>query len=417
MVNTFKKHNSAYCSTRVIMTDKDMNERDVLSEAFPNATLQLCLFHVLRTFGREITVEAMSIRSAERSVALDILQKIAYSSSAETYEANRKLLNDTGFTKVLEYFEANWHPIRHEWVTCFANNLNFNTRTNNRLESINQNLEAFFKDFRTLVACLRIERDNKALECVSKISVFSIGTSAEAQYSRLLTPYAAKLVREQLEKRTKVKIVDGKVTTAETSLDECSCKFYQTMKLPCKHIFAFRENSHHSLFEEGLTHSRWRLSYYKNSYEVFNVAAESGSGSDEASVVVSTNKIHQPQPKTQHQKYNAAHILALKLATVVSETGCKKYSNKMNILKKILQCWENGISVCVMAREITANEHDEFIEEFESEDGLDDFPEETQGNESDISIENESEAAGDEDDCINSLALEATEIMESSFQM
>ena len=72
-------------------------------------------------------------------------------------------------------------------------------------------MEAFFKDFRTLVACLRIERDNKALECVSKISVFSIGTSAEAQYSRLLTPYAAKLVREQLEKRTKVKIVDGKV--------------------------------------------------------------------------------------------------------------------------------------------------------------------------------------------------------------
>ena len=85
--------------------------------------------------------------------------------------------------------------------------------------------QAFFKDFRTLVACLRIEQDSKALECFSKISVFSIGTSADAQYSRLLTPYAAKLVREQLEKRTKVKIVDGKVTTAETLLDECSFSF------------------------------------------------------------------------------------------------------------------------------------------------------------------------------------------------
>ena len=164
------------------MTDKDMNERDVLSEAFPNATLQLCLFHVLRTFGREITVEAMSIRSSEHSVALDILQKIAYSSSAEAYEANRKLLNDTGFTKVLDYFEANWHPIRHEWVACFANNFNFNTRINNRLKSINQkiksvcsafsDLETFFKEFQTVVACLRIERDSKALECVSKISIF-----------------------------------------------------------------------------------------------------------------------------------------------------------------------------------------------------------------------------------------------------
>lgn len=54
------------------MTDKDMNERDVLPEAFPNATLQLCLFHELRTYGREITIKAMSIRSVERSVALDI---------------------------------------------------------------------------------------------------------------------------------------------------------------------------------------------------------------------------------------------------------------------------------------------------------------------------------------------------------
>ena len=48
-----------------------------------------------------------------------------YSSSAKAYEANRKLLGDTDFTKVSDYFEANWHPIRHEWVACFANNFNF----------------------------------------------------------------------------------------------------------------------------------------------------------------------------------------------------------------------------------------------------------------------------------------------------
>ena len=85
--------------------------------------------------------------SIERSVALDVLQKIAYSSSAEAYEANRKLLNDIGFTKVLDYFEANWHPIRHEWVACFANNFNFNTRTNNKLESINQKIKSVCSAF------------------------------------------------------------------------------------------------------------------------------------------------------------------------------------------------------------------------------------------------------------------------------
>ena len=50
------------------MTDKDITERDALAKAFPDATLQLCPFHVLRCFGRELTIDAMSIRSAERSL-------------------------------------------------------------------------------------------------------------------------------------------------------------------------------------------------------------------------------------------------------------------------------------------------------------------------------------------------------------
>ena len=61
------------------MTDKDIIERDALAEAFPDATLQLCPFHVLRCFGRELTIDAMSIRLAERSLSLDLLQKLSYS--------------------------------------------------------------------------------------------------------------------------------------------------------------------------------------------------------------------------------------------------------------------------------------------------------------------------------------------------
>ena len=44
----------------------------------------------------------------------------------------------------------------------------------------------------------------------------------------------------------------------------------------------------------------------------------------------------------------------------------------MNILK-VLQYWENGMSVCVTGKEVAAN--DEFIEEFECEDNIDDTPE------------------------------------------
>ena len=74
-------------------------------------------------------------------------------------------------------------------------------------------------------------------------------------------------------------------------------------------------------------------------------------------------------------------------------------------------------NVCVIGKEVTAN--DEFIEEFECEDSTGDPPEETasHGNGSDMSLENESKAAGDSDDGLNSPVLETREIMESPFHM
>ena len=77
MVRNFKKHNISWSTTKVIMTEKDMNERDTLSEELPGAVLQLCLFHILRTFGREIATEAMSTRSTEKSLVLDLPQKFS----------------------------------------------------------------------------------------------------------------------------------------------------------------------------------------------------------------------------------------------------------------------------------------------------------------------------------------------------
>ena len=60
LVDVFKKHNDT-TGTKCIMADKDMVERDVLSEKIPNANLLICLFHTLRTFRREITTEKMNI--------------------------------------------------------------------------------------------------------------------------------------------------------------------------------------------------------------------------------------------------------------------------------------------------------------------------------------------------------------------
>ena len=83
MMNAFKKRNDCWPKVQVIMADKDMMERHVLCEKLPNADILMCLFYTLRSFRLEISMEKMGISSVERTVSLELLQKIAYSRSQE----------------------------------------------------------------------------------------------------------------------------------------------------------------------------------------------------------------------------------------------------------------------------------------------------------------------------------------------
>ena len=61
MVHSFKKVNPQWKKTKVIMSDKYFNERAVFRKQFPEAALHICLFHTLRSLGREITKAGYSI--------------------------------------------------------------------------------------------------------------------------------------------------------------------------------------------------------------------------------------------------------------------------------------------------------------------------------------------------------------------
>lgn len=55
MLDEFKSLNPSWTKTKVILGDKDFADRMVYLEKILNAVLKICMFHVLRTFRREIT--------------------------------------------------------------------------------------------------------------------------------------------------------------------------------------------------------------------------------------------------------------------------------------------------------------------------------------------------------------------------
>jgi zinc finger SWIM domain-containing protein 3 len=137
--------------TRVALTDKDFTERSVLSEIFPSASLHLCLFHTLRTFGREVTTVKMSLRPEQRDTALSMLERLAYSRNEDEYDRNLKILEGAEMPLVLSYYMANWHEERNQWVVGLrSQTLTLSQNTTNRLENVNKHIKAVVTKFSSL---------------------------------------------------------------------------------------------------------------------------------------------------------------------------------------------------------------------------------------------------------------------------
>lgn len=180
MVDTFQFFNPSWTKTRVILGDKDFADRGIYKQKYPDAVLQICLYHVLVTFSREITTQKTGITKEQRTHVLEILERLTYSTSSESYDSIYKELVELDLEKVTQYFNNNWHVIKDEWTIHGRNQYaNFLTTTNNRTESTNQkikmisrrnaNLLSFFENVYTSVAVFASERNIRTIKTTMRV--------------------------------------------------------------------------------------------------------------------------------------------------------------------------------------------------------------------------------------------------------
>ena len=90
MIATFKKRNPRWRDIRVLMADKNINESYLIKTALPEASLA-CSMCCAPLEGRYHMTKWV-FTSGQRQLSLDLLQKLAYSSSNEDYETVYKEL-------------------------------------------------------------------------------------------------------------------------------------------------------------------------------------------------------------------------------------------------------------------------------------------------------------------------------------
>ena len=151
-VTIFKRFNPRWTDTKVITSDKDFTERDAFKNCFPEASLNICLYHTLRSFRREITCDKLGITSAERLRCLELVSKLAYAKSNKEFDTHWAEIKATKLNSVIEYLELNWLPIKHQWVACFKDEgLNLGENTNNRLESLFSKIKSVCSKYASLL--------------------------------------------------------------------------------------------------------------------------------------------------------------------------------------------------------------------------------------------------------------------------
>jgi len=374
----FKKVNENATLIQCVMTDKDMTERDVIKEQFPQAALAICLFHTLRTMRREISCDKLGISQGERVMCLELFSKMAYSKSEEAYQEYYEELSQSAPRSVLDYFESNWHCIRNEWVDGLKNTLcNFMNQTNNRLESINGKLKAvitrysgmvqFFNDLMQCIKSLKLERDHRALQVTMKRRVYSFtAESVLGKYSTVLTPYAFEFVNNQLQYSQKVTVrddidnfscsIDSSEGQLVTSTVNCSCTFITSMKLPCCHIFAVRRHKGLNEYTEDVCAERWKLCHFLQHHRAYQQDSDTvgeddvGVNEEEFSGVGFISTEHQETSVilTEQEKYKKAFKVIQSLAQQLSCWGMKEFEEGLHLLKVVESMWEQGKNLTVV---------------------------------------------------------------------
>ncbi|KAL8575281.1 hypothetical protein ACOMHN_001826 [Nucella lapillus] len=172
-----------------------------------------------------------------------------------------------------------------------------------------------------VLGTLRNERDHRVINIYHKAPLRPNLDPISQAYQQLVTPYAFKMIHQQLQARDKVALGDSTqpdhytADSSEGSLQvtssSCTCTTFISTQLPCRHIFRVREHLQQELYCPNLIADRWTKTRYREAHRVFPESATSGGVS-----VTSSPRPSTPRILSQVEKFRRATVVTQKLAYV-----------------------------------------------------------------------------------------------------
>jgi len=335
---------------KVVLTDKDFVEQQVIKTVLPHVSLQLCLFNVLRAFNRGIS--ECNLSSEQRDRVCSIFEQLVYTDTPSEFDDLLRQLQ--AFPAAFAYYSRCWDVCKDQWAQCNTRHrVTFGVRTNNYVESQNQKIKfllshkvPFCESIDKLLKLFELqyhEHQQRNSEAVCK-KTYIHNSKLPAEFCSKLTVFALKEVNRQLAKASlwvdssvsftatdgQLLVNDKMYAITDTS---CSCSFFTSFRLTCAHLFFLRLKNGESLCHDGdfANMSRWTVQY---------AAQETTLQSTNSTVTLLSNRGH---VRSKTEKYRFAMAMFKPLADELSECGeamFKCYMHCCEDLIKHIKCKE-----------------------------------------------------------------------------
>lgn len=86
VLKAFKQKNEKHTEIKTVIVDKSAANISSFGTVFPNAVVQLCVFHAKQAFRRKVVQTNTGLTVDQREKAMDIFSKMLYDESTENYE-------------------------------------------------------------------------------------------------------------------------------------------------------------------------------------------------------------------------------------------------------------------------------------------------------------------------------------------
>ena len=286
------------------------------------------------------------------------------------YLAEVVRLGNPSFEK---YFLDNWNSCIDMWVAFKRDSsIHFGNTTNNRLECSHSKLKdlvgrtsslsEMFEGVLTFIKFVNQESSHHAfVEQFMSVSTNHDHLPGMKHITAMCTEYASRLLLHQVEVAQKVDYEfsdsEGPVVTVkykdhthkvDIQSSICTCSFWSTMLLPCRHIISVRLYKGLSIVDHNTIHQRWL-----KSYQIDFVVDNSNPGNNgDISHHVECDILSEPPMQgtlSQSQKYKRMLSLCQRIAVQASMVGMPQFREMHGTIETLLHNWEAGMKCVVVS--------------------------------------------------------------------